>query len=119
MDYRYFAALLGSRLLSYYFRKRFNRTEKTFPEIRVGELEQLPIRPIDFSKSGEKTQHDAVVAKVGQMLAAKKELSKAKTDKDKTYYENRCAALDRQIDRLVYDLYGLTEDEIKIVEGGR
>ena len=43
---------------------------------------------------------------------------KAKTDKDKTYYENKCVALDRQIDRLVYDLYGLTEDEIKIVEEG-
>jgi hypothetical protein len=26
-------------------------------------------------------------------------------------------ATDRQIDRLVYDLYGLTEEEIKIVEG--
>ena len=35
---------------------------------------------------------------------------------DKTYYESKCAGLDRQIDRLVYDLYGLTEDEIKIVE---
>jgi len=35
----------------------------------------------------------------------------------KTYYENKCAGLDRQIDRLVYALYGLTADEIKIVEG--
>ena len=51
------------------------------------------------------------------MLEAKKQLALAKTDKDKTYYENKCASLDRQIDRLVYDLYGLTEEEIKIVEG--
>ena len=43
-------------------------------------------------------------------------MAKLKTDKDKTYYENKCAALDRQIDRLVYDLYGLTEEEIQIVE---
>jgi hypothetical protein len=35
---------------------------------------------------------------------------------DKDFYENKCAALDRQIDRLVYDLYGLTEAEIKLVE---
>jgi hypothetical protein len=27
-------------------------------------------------------------------------------------------ATDRQIDKLVYELYGLTEDEIKIVESG-
>jgi hypothetical protein len=31
--------------------------------------------------------------------------------------ETKCAALDRQIDALVYELYALTPDEIKIVEG--
>jgi len=31
--------------------------------------------------------------------------------------ENQPAATDRQIDQLVYELYGLTDDEIKIVEG--
>ena len=31
--------------------------------------------------------------------------------------KNKCAALDRQIDALVYELYGLIPDEIKIVEG--
>lgn len=58
-----------------------------------------------------------MVVKVESMLEAKKQLVRAQTDKDKTYYENKCASLDRQIDRLVYDLYGLTEDEINIVEG--
>ena len=58
-----------------------------------------------------------MVAKVEVMLAAKKEFAKSQTDKDKTYYENKCASLDSQIDRLVYDLYGLTEAEIRIVEG--
>jgi hypothetical protein len=60
--------------------------------------------------------HDAVVAKTEAMLAAKKEMAKVKMDKDKTYYEQKCAALDRQIDKLVYELYGLTEEEIRIVE---
>jgi hypothetical protein len=36
---------------------------------------------------------------------------------DKDFYGNKCAGLDRQIDALVYELYGLTPDEIKIVEG--
>ena len=57
-----------------------------------------------------------MVTNVEAMLKAKRQLAKAKTDKDKTYYENKCAALDRQIDRLVYELYGLTEEEIQIVE---
>ena len=42
-------------------------------------------------------------------------MAKAKTDKDKTYYENK-RAVNRQINQLVYDLYGLTEEEIRIVQ---
>ena len=49
--------------------------------------------------------------------SAKAQLARAQSDKDKNFYENKCATLDRQIDALVYDLYGLTADEIKIVEG--
>ncbi len=51
------------------------------------------------------------------MLAAKEKLAKAKTDAEVNLLEMQCAALDRQIDAAVYELYGLTEEEIKIVEG--
>ncbi len=61
-------------------------------------------------------RHGKMVLLVTQILEAKKCLASAQTDKDKTYFENKCASLDRQIDALVYELYGLTEDEIKIVE---
>jgi len=71
-----------------------------------------------LSKPADKSAHDEIVQKVEAMMAAKKELAGAKTGNDKTYYENKCADLDHQIDRLVYDLYGLTEDEVAIVEGG-
>ena len=43
-------------------------------------------------------------------------LSAARTPPEKTSIARQIAATDAQIDRLVYDLYGLTEDEIKIVE---
>ena len=39
-----------------------------------------------------------------------------KTPQEKTALERQIAATDTQIDRLVYDLYALTEDEIRIVE---
>ena len=35
---------------------------------------------------------------------------------DKERLERQIQATDRQIDNLVYELYGLTEEEIKIVE---
>jgi hypothetical protein len=40
-------------------------------------------------------------------------------DRDKELYERQIKIVDVQIDRLVYDLYGLTEDEMEVVEGGR
>lgn len=55
-----------------------------------------------------------MVALVEQMLDAKKHLQTARTDKDKTYYQDRCNVLDRQIDKSVYELYGLTGDKIKL-----
>lgn len=51
------------------------------------------------------------------MLEAKKQLASARTERDQTFYESKCATLDRQIDNLVYELYDLTPEEIAIVEG--
>jgi len=57
-----------------------------------------------------------MVALVNQMLELHKQLTSAKTDHDKTVIQRQIDATDRQIDLLVYELYGLTEEEINIVE---
>jgi hypothetical protein len=46
-----------------------------------------------------------------------KRLPLTKTPQEKTALERQISATDGQIDKLVYELYGLTEEEIKIVEG--
>jgi len=38
-------------------------------------------------------------------------------EQDKEICERQIKVVDAQIDRLVYDLYGLTEEEIEVVEG--
>ena len=45
-----------------------------------------------------------------------KQLGRAKTPTDKTAIQRQTDATDRQIDRLVYELYGLADEEIRIVE---
>lgn len=109
---KYILGVLNSTLLNAYYRK-------TFTEVSLNPtyLRQLPVPRINISNSADKARHDKMVRLVETMLEAKIELAKAKTHKDKDYYENKCASLDRQIDRLVYDLYGLSEDEIAVVEG--
>jgi hypothetical protein len=51
------------------------------------------------------------------MLELNKQLQDAKLDHDKTLFQRQIEATDAAIDKLVYELYGLTEDEIKVVEG--
>jgi len=50
------------------------------------------------------------------MLETQNRLQEALSDEDKKLLEQRAAIIDKQIDRAVYQLYGLTEDEIGIVE---
>jgi hypothetical protein len=111
--------------MAYYFRKRYNRQDKTFPEIRIYELCSLPIRALDPSNPADKSRHDRMVELVEQMLSLHKQLPAtktagkpaAKTEHEKTVIQRQIEATDKQIDQLVYELYGLTEEEIKIVEG--
>ena len=51
-----------------------------------------------------------------KILELHKQLASAKTDHDKTVIQLQINATDRQIDLLVYELYGLTEEELNIVE---
>ena len=118
-DLRYLLALLNSRLLGWYFpfvsapfRGGWMSANKQF-------LSQLPFRSIDFSKSAEKACHDKMVSLVEQMLGAKKQLAAAQTDRDKDFFTNKCEAIDQKIDALVYELYGLTLEEIEIVEADK
>jgi hypothetical protein len=55
---------------------------------------------------------------VDSMLTLHKQLAEAKSAAQKEIIQRQINATDAEIDRLVYELYGLTDDEIKIVEGG-
>ena len=58
-----------------------------------------------------------MVALVERMLALHRKLAAATVPPDKTLYQRQIEATDRQIDRLVYELYGLGGEEIVVVEG--
>ncbi len=116
-DANFLAGVLGSRLIAYFIRSYFDECTTAFPQIKVSQIRELPLPNLDLKNADDKARHDKMVLLVDQMLAAKKQLASAKSDKDKDFYGNKCESLDRQIDALVYQLYGLTDDEIKIVEG--
>jgi hypothetical protein len=57
-----------------------------------------------------------MVELVTRMLELPKDLPQARTAFDKTAIERQIAGADKQIDALLYELYGLTEEEIRTVE---
>ena len=115
---KYFVGLLSSSLLSFFFRKNSNKIiTNTFPRISILDMKGFPIRNIDFKNVNDKSLHDQIVILVDQMLEAKQKLTNAKNDAETNRLALLCTSLDRQIDEAVYELYGLTEEEIKIVEG--
>jgi len=67
--------------------------------------------------STAKSRHDKLVVLVDKMLGLMPKLRAATADSEKAVLQNAVTATDQQIDALVYELYGLTEDEIKLVEG--
>lgn len=117
LDLAYFCGLLNSKLLDAYLKNVSTNFRGGYFAANKQYTEQLPIRILDISQKTDKALHERMVQLVEQILKAKKELALARTERDKIFYENKCATLDRQIDNLVYELYDLTPEEIAIVEG--
>jgi hypothetical protein len=113
---QFLLGVLNSRLLSWYF-VNFNSVARRddFPKIIIQQTRELPLP--NWNPKSDKAAHDRMVTLVEQMLALHRQLAAARTPQEQAALERQIAATDTQIDRLVYDLYGLTEDEIKIVEG--
>jgi len=107
-------AILNSRLLTFYYRTTFQTIH-----VQRNELASLPIARIDFSNLVEKNRHDKLVGLVDKMLALTPRLRETTSEAEKAVLQNAFKTTDREIDNLVYELYGLTPEEIVIVESER
>ncbi len=112
----YFCGLLNSRLLDFYFKQVSTTFHGGYFAANKQYIEQLPIRAIDFSDPTDKARHARMVKLVEQMLSLHKQFTAANTPDEKTRLKRQIEATDQQSDHLVYELYGLTDKEIQIVE---
>jgi type I restriction-modification system DNA methylase subunit len=114
---KYILGLLNSSLLDFFWKRVSTPLRGGYFRYFTQYIEQLPIRVINFSDRDDRARHDKLVKLVEKMLAAKKDWATAEDDYEKRRLDLFCTDLDREIDRLVYELYELTDDEIAIVEG--
>ena len=92
-------AILNSTLLNLYYNKKFTTNADVFPYIKGIHLKQFPLPPQD------RTEAVKITVLVNTILSKKKQNPQADT-----------SAEENAIDKLIYQLYGLSEDEIKQIE---
>ncbi len=113
---KYLLGILNSSLTFFLFRKILPKLRGDFYEPSYVYFKDFPILTIDFDKPSEKALHDKIVTLVEKMLDLNKKLQKVKIVHEKEHLQRQIQIADNQIDGLVYKLYGLTEEEIKVVE---
>ena len=96
---KYVLACLNSKACQYYYSSKFKSDTELFPKIRIKQARTLPIPAVTPEKQQE------VINLVNDILNVKEMESVADTQK-----------LENRIDLLVYQLYGLTYDEVLIID---
>jgi hypothetical protein len=112
----YLLGLLNSKALDFVIHSISSTKQGGYFEYKPMYVSKLPIYTIDFDNPDDKTRHDRMVTLVSEMLELHKHMSHAKTDQEKRIITQEIESTDRQIDSLVYGLYGLNADEIAVVE---
>jgi hypothetical protein len=98
-DTKFVLGCLNSKVLQFYYQTKFKAETELFPKIRIIQARELPIPTIS------PTAQQPIISLVEKILSAKKENPTADT-----------SALEAEIDKLVYVLYGLTEEDIAVIE---
>ncbi len=111
LDELFLLGILNSQLISFYhLNTSANSFKGAFPKVLIKDLLNIPMP--DASSDDQKT----LVMLVGKMLGLHKQ--SPRTPQEKEHLAREISSTDREIDALVYELYGLTEEEVRIVEGG-
>jgi hypothetical protein len=118
-DDLYLLGILSSKVADIVIHSISSTKQGGYFEYKPMYVSQIPIHTIDFSDPIDAARHDRVVSLVEQMLTLNKQLQEVRTPHEQTGLQRQIEATDSQIDTLVYELYGLTEEEIGIVEGAQ
>ncbi|MFZ4413861.1 MAG: Eco57I restriction-modification methylase domain-containing protein, partial [Bacteroidales bacterium] len=100
-DAKYLTAILASKFISFiYLNSSTIATKDDFRQTTLSELRKLPIPIATYNLQNN------IIRIVDNILALKLD-----------DYKTNTTSLESEIDQLVYQLYGLSEEEIRIVEG--
>lgn len=113
INIKFLLGLINSKLLSFYLSKKLITNVQGFPQILMGQLNQLPIKKLVNS---DEERHRHIITLVDTLINLYEEINIEKIPTQKESIKIRIAHCKDQINQLVYELYELTPEEIEIVE---
>lgn len=114
----YVTALLNSRLLDFLFKMRSSNFHGGYHPANKQFIENLPIATATPTENCAKARISALETLASQMVELRRKQASLRTTHDRARAVRQAEAVDAEIDRLVYELYELTPEEIAIVEKG-
>jgi len=110
ISHKFILGILNSKLIDFYYQQINPEKGEALAEVKKQHIEQLPI------PNANKTQQSEIIKYVEQLLQLNKDLQTQKLPEKIEQLKNRIVYAEDKINQLVYQLYELTEDEIKIIE---
>ncbi|MFZ1714958.1 MAG: hypothetical protein WAT88_06665, partial [Saprospiraceae bacterium] len=80
-------------------------------------FKHFPIKKINEEEAHEIIAKNEIITLVDQLLFLHQEKSTTKLESSLAQIQGKIDYCERRVDELVYELYGLTEEERKVVEG--
>jgi len=108
--------ILNSKLFHFVIENQSTKMRGGYIRFSKQYIMSFPIPNIDFKNTVEKKIYEQLINSVKLMMKFRDVSHKTKTSIDKTMLQRQINATNKQIDQLVYELYGLSEKEITIIE---
>jgi hypothetical protein len=112
----YLAGILNSRLMAFVIDHSVRHSARDKKIFTWDDLRNLPIYTPDFDLSEDPARHNRMELLVRRMLELRKNCLAADTNSEREALQNKIRGTDAKINALVYELYGLTPEEIAVVE---
>jgi Eco57I restriction-modification methylase/restriction endonuclease TaqI-like protein/type I restriction and modification enzyme subunit R-like protein len=113
---RYWLGILNSKVLWWFLTQTGTVLRGGYFRFKTNYIRPFPVPIIDHQNRADQATHDRIVALVSEMLSLHLQLAAAKTPHEQTALRRQITVTDARIDREVYELYALTEEEIALVE---
>ena len=112
LEYEALLGLLNSRFVRCYIYKTFTAYKLLFPQLNQSTIQSIPV-PVELHQ-----KQDPLVQLVQYILSLHEKLAAVHTTHDKTVLQRQIEVTNNEIDLLIRKLYGLTSEEMKLLDQG-